>query len=107
MASPTLSGKHSHRGACNASLIGSSYDDPTFWREPRAPVLLLEQAGACDQQKMIYPCSYFLGAGLFGLEQTKWNAQRLLRLLQHGLVLDERGAAGAARSSALAPWQGA
>jgi hypothetical protein len=75
MASPTLSGKHSHRGVVQRvvlSVAGSNLLRSgqsvnlahPFWREPRAPVLLLEQAGACDQQKMIYPCSYFLGARL-------------------------------------------
>jgi hypothetical protein len=35
------------------------------------------------------------------LEETKWNAQRPLRLLQHGPVLVVKGAAGAARSNVL------
>jgi hypothetical protein len=90
MASPTLSGKHSHRGARCASYSGHYLIVAhPFWREPRAPVLLL-----------IDPCSYFLGAGLLVLKETKWNAQRLLRLLQYGLVLGAKGAAGATRSSA-------
>jgi hypothetical protein len=53
MASPTLSGKHSHRGAWYASYSGHCLIVAhLIWREPRAPVLLL-----------VDPCSYFLGRG--------------------------------------------
>jgi hypothetical protein len=161
MASPTLSGKHSHRGACNASYSGHCLIVAhLIWREPRAPVLLLEQAGACDQQKSVDPCSYFWGrgylvwnkpngarascsptatwAGAWGKGRSRrcavqcfctkgWclriEASRMLavqlvvrhqmergfatRLLQHGPVLNGKGAAGTARSSALAPKGGA
>jgi hypothetical protein len=122
MASPTLSGKHSHRGAWQTSFLSGHclIVAHPFWREPRAPVLLLEQAGACDQQKSVYPCSYFLGRGY--LAWNKPNGARIVdpplgaggnrrignprsmacgfvtRMLQQGLVLGDTGAAGAARS---------
>jgi hypothetical protein len=80
MASSTRLGRHSYRGACNASFLSGHclIVAHPFWREPRAPVLLL-----------VYPCSYFLGAGLL-VVRHQMERGFATRLLQHGPVLAER-----------------